>query len=204
MGMRQRHRSDSPRKRPGGRSARIVASVHSAVLEVLTKRGYQALSIAEVARRAGVHETSIYRRWRTKAQLVSEAIIQSAAEDVPAMDTGSFHGDIVTLLRRVVARLRTPVGNAVGLVVASQDPDLSALRRAYWTSRLQMMGIIVERTHERGEMPRSFGRQLALELFSGPILLRLTCGKQVSAGYIEDLVTRVIAALRVKSPSGKP
>jgi AcrR family transcriptional regulator len=200
--MTQRHRSDSPRKRPGGRSARVVASVHSAVLEVLAKRGYQALSIAEVATHARVHETSIYRRWGTKAQLVSEAVIRSAAEEVPAVDTGSFRGDVVTLLRRVVARLRTPIGNAVGLVVVSQEPELAALRSAYWTSRLRVMGTIVTRAQERGEMRRSFDPQLALEMFSGPILLRLTSGKQVSEHYLEELVTRVIAALQAKGFRG--
>jgi AcrR family transcriptional regulator len=147
--------------------------------------------------RAGVHETSIYRRWRTKAQLVSDAVIRSAADHLPATDTGSFYGDVVALLRRVVARLRTPLGNAVGQVVASQDPDLAELRRAYWGSRLQSMAEIVARSQQRHEMPRSFQPRLALELFSGPILLRLTSGEKVSARYVEDLVTRVIAALRV-------
>jgi AcrR family transcriptional regulator len=195
MGMKQRHRPASQRKRPGGRSARVVASVYSAVLELLAKRGYQELSVADVAKRAGVHETSIYRRWGTKAKLVSEAIIRNPAEDVPAVDTGSLHGDMVTLLRRVVARLRTPVGNAVGRVVASQDPDLAVLRHAYWNSRLQVMGTIVARAHQRGELLRSLDPQLALEMFSGPILLRLTSGQQVSERYIEDLVTRVIAGI---------
>ena len=194
--MTRQQRFSSPRKRPGGRSARVAASVHSAVLQVLAKQGYQALSIAEVAKRGHVHETSIYRRWRTKAQLVSEAIIRSAAEDVPAMDTGSFHWDVVTLLRRVVARLRTPVGSAVGQVVASQDPELASLRRAYWASRLEVMGAIVSRAQERGEIPHSFDPELALELFSGPILLRITSGKAVSKAYIENLVTQVSAAFQ--------
>lgn len=194
-----RQRSESARKRPGGRSAKVVASVHAAVLEILARQGYQALSIAEVAKSARVHETSIYRRWGTKAKLVSEVIIRSAAEEAPATDTGDFHRDIVTLLCRVVARLRTPLGNAVAQIVGSQDPELAPLRRAYWTSRLRVMSEIVARAQKRGEIDCTFHSSLALELFSGPILLRLTSGKTVSERYIQDLVSRVIVALRANA-----
>ena len=196
-------RPHHPRRRPGGRSARVVTAVHAAVLQVLAEGGYEELSVADVAKRAGIHETSIYRRWQTKAKLVSDAIIRSAAEGAPVVDTGTFHGDILALLHQVVARLHTPLGNAVGRVVASQDPGLATLRREYWASRLQGMRQIVLRAQARGEMPLSFGPELALELFSGPILLRLTSGKTVGDRYLENLVPRVTVALKAKPVSAR-
>ena len=54
------------RRRPGGRSSRVRAAVLGATLEALVQGGYEALSIAEVAARSGVHESTIYRRWGTK------------------------------------------------------------------------------------------------------------------------------------------
>ena len=189
-------RSAAPTKRPGGRSARVAASVHASVLALLAAQGYQALSVPDVAKRAGVHETSIYRRWRNKAGLVSDVIIRNASEHVPAADTGAFSSDIVALLRKVVARLATPLGNAVSQLVASQDPDLGRLRHAYWESRLTVVAEIVERAKSRGELPRSVEPRLVNEMFSGPIMLRLTSGKQVSARYIHELVRRVTAGLK--------
>src|SRR5271170_5118907 len=100
----------TPRPRTGGRSARVVAAVLDAAIAGLIEGGYDGLAIGEVARRAGVHETSIYRRWRTKPRVVADAVIRAAARDTPARDTGSFRGDVSALLNRVRARLRTPVG----------------------------------------------------------------------------------------------
>jgi AcrR family transcriptional regulator len=193
--VKQKRPTAFPRKRVGGRSARVVASTHAAVLDALAKNGYEALSIAEIARQAGVHETSIYRRWPTKGQLVSDAIIRSALEDIAVPDTGSFQQDMLVLLQRVVKRIRTPVGIAVSQVVVSQVQDLAELRRAYWTSRKQAITPIVARAKQRGELPRSVQPQLVLELFSGPMVLRYMSGNQVSMSYLRNLAPRVIAAL---------
>jgi AcrR family transcriptional regulator len=162
----------------------------------LAARGYQALSVSDVAMRAGVHETSIYRRWRTKANLVSEVIVRNSSEYLPAIDTGTFDGDMVTLLRKVVARLHTPLGNAVSQLVASQDEELRPLRRAYWESRLRVVTEIVERARARGELPRTVPPRLVFEMFSGPIMLRVTSGQQVSGRYIDELVKRVTVGLK--------
>ena len=61
------------RSRPGGRSARVRCEVMGAVVELLGEGGVEAVSVAEVARRAGVNPTSIYRRWRTVDVLILEA-----------------------------------------------------------------------------------------------------------------------------------
>jgi AcrR family transcriptional regulator len=51
------------RRRPGGRSARVRAAAIAATLAELAETGYSALSLENVARRAGVHKTTLYRRW---------------------------------------------------------------------------------------------------------------------------------------------
>lgn len=184
------------RRRTGGRSARVTAAVYAAVMEILAEHGYNVLSIAEVAQRAGVHDTSIYRRWTTKARLVAEAVVESSAVDLPPPDTGSFQSDIAALLRHVVARLRTPLGRAVSAVVGSQEPDLIDVRRTYWTSRQATMRILLERAHERGEIPVSLDPQFVFELLVGPIFLRQTSGRQVTHRYIDTLVERLMIILR--------
>src|SRR6266700_2043671 len=78
------------RRRPGGRSARVQAAVFVATIQLLQEKGYEALSFATVAERAGVHETSLYRRWKTKEQLVINAISGQVAQNIPVPDTGAF------------------------------------------------------------------------------------------------------------------
>jgi AcrR family transcriptional regulator len=171
--------------------------VLAATVDVLIDRGYRGFSISEVAQRSGVHETSIYRRWQTKAQLVSEALVRYAAQSVPAVDidTGSFGGDVHMLMRRVVTMLQTPLGQAIGQVVASQDPDLASLRRSYWNSRLEVMREIVMRARARGEVPASLDPRFVMEMTSGPLMLRITSGEIVSPRYVKKLVDRVVLAL---------
>ncbi len=64
------------RPRPGGRSARVYGSVLGATLEVSGERGFEGLEVPEVARRAGVSASTIYRRWQSKAPLAGEALVE--------------------------------------------------------------------------------------------------------------------------------
>ncbi|HTZ83497.1 MAG TPA: TetR/AcrR family transcriptional regulator [Candidatus Acidoferrales bacterium] len=193
--------SHHSRPRPGGRSARVVSTVLAATLDILIDRGYRGFSISEVAQRSGVHETSIYRRWQTKARLVSEAIIRFAARSSPPDDTGSFRGDLYALLRTVVTRLHTPLGEAIGQLVASQDPDIATLRREYWNSRLETVRELVIRAQARGEVPASLDPRFVLEMLSGPMLLRAISGEMVTPRYVRKLVDRVVPVLSIRNPS---
>lgn len=60
-------RPAAPARRPGGRTARTRAQVHDAVVAQLMEHGYDELTVDAVAARAGVHRTTVYRRWRTSA-----------------------------------------------------------------------------------------------------------------------------------------
>jgi AcrR family transcriptional regulator len=190
-------KTEFPRqRRPGGRSARVVASVFAATIDVLIDRGYRGLSIGEIAERSGVHETSIYRRWGTKAQLVGEAVSRNAAQTIPSSDTGTFHGDIRALFRRVNSWLDSPLGRAVSQVVTSSDPDLLDLRKQYWSARLDGIREIVARAAARGEVPKSLDVRLVIEVCAGPIILRQISGESVTPRYVKNLLDRVIPALQ--------
>src|SRR5262249_42882867 len=72
------------RARPGGRSARVRAAVLAATLELLAERGYEQMELPEVARRAGVNVTTVYRRWGSKARLAREGRLERASPTLPA------------------------------------------------------------------------------------------------------------------------
>src|SRR5689334_25219964 len=90
---------DAVRRRPGGRSARVQDAVFEATFQLLEEKGYEGLSIASIAERAGVHETSLYRRWKTKEQLVLDAVNHRVAQEIPAPDTGALCSDLVAVLQ---------------------------------------------------------------------------------------------------------
>src|SRR5690348_14075796 len=78
-----------PRRRPGGRNARIRAAVFEATFRLLEEKGYEALSFAAIASCSGVHEATLYRRWKTKERLVIAAANHRIRDDIPVPDTGS-------------------------------------------------------------------------------------------------------------------
>lgn len=63
------------------RGAAVQVAVLETVIELLSELGY-GFSIDEVASRAGVHTTTLYRNWVTKPQLVAAAISRIAARDI--------------------------------------------------------------------------------------------------------------------------
>ena len=65
----------------------------NAALEVLAESGPAGLSVSTVAARAGVHETSIYRRWGSRDRLMLDAMIERSAQIIPVPDTGSIRGE---------------------------------------------------------------------------------------------------------------
>ncbi len=73
--------------------------------ELLEEVGYRTLTIEGVAIRSGVAKTTIYRRWRSKAEMVFDLMLHSSDELRAMHDRGSLAGDIEALAARIVARL---------------------------------------------------------------------------------------------------
>jgi AcrR family transcriptional regulator len=164
---------EAPKRRPGGRSARVGAAVLGATLETMQERGTD-FSIPEIAARAGVHDATIYRRWGSKEALIVAAITAYIGEEIPIPDTGSLRGDLDALLAESVAFLASPLGTSlVRASAASAVSEMTETRRAYWSSRFARIGAIFTRAAARGEIAPDADIALAAEMLIAPLYLRL-------------------------------
>lgn len=189
--------------RPGGRSARVRAAVLDATLEALVEHGPDRLSIAEVARRSGVHETSIYRRWRTRENLVVDAMLANSERAIPIPDTGSVRDDLAELARAVRALLAEPLGLAFAraAAVTVADDTLAAARARFWSARRELAEVIIQRGVARGELPPDANAALALEVLIAPLHLRaLLTGQPIDPDLPDQLADLVYRALLKPSP----
>jgi AcrR family transcriptional regulator len=193
--------------RPGGRSARVRAAVITATLDLLLERGGDAASVAEIAQRAGVHETSIYRRWGTREALLLDAMLSRAEELLPVPDTGSLRADLVDFLRDVVTLLQSSLGASLARM-SPQMTDSDAVlrtRRAYWSRRFNLARTMFQRAVQRGELPAGVDLDLALDLLIGPLYLRLlVTGEPLDLDLAERIVGLVLDGLtgsRRKGPA---
>lgn len=185
------------RPRPGGRAAKVVAAVQAAALELLAERGYAGVEIPEIAARAGVNRTTIYRRWPSKADLVLDIMLAEMRDRVPTPDTGSFRSDLAQLLGSIADVLTQPGAREAFQILAAQsdvDADYAAMRRRFWKERFAASGAIVERAIARGEIAAGASPRAVLELGSAPLYFRiLALGEPVDAAAIADLADWVTA-----------
>jgi len=136
------------RRRTGGRSARVVAAIHHAVNDLVAHESPRGITVAEIAERAGVNPTSIYRRWGTLEALVLDV---EAARLPPIPDTGNLRGDLLAYAATAAREVARPGGLAflqavMGLTEVSERRRSAPLRER--GARIQAM---LDRARDRGE-----------------------------------------------------
>ena len=168
------------RRRTGGRSARVRQAVLEATVQTVAERGADAVNIAEIARQAGVHDTSIYRRWPTKEHLIFDALLDHSVAQLPIPDTGTLRTDLMAFASLITSYAATPIGQALlkAMAVTDDDADLAAGRAQFWQFRLDQARAIIDRAITRGELPADTDPALALELLIAPLHFRLLLTRQ--------------------------
>src|SRR5262245_51457594 len=196
--------------RPIGRGPKGRAAVLAAALVALTEGGYAALAGENVARRAGVHKTTVYRRWRDRESLVADALTDLAAADVPVPDTGSIETDLRELARSLVRFLSGPTGQAVLAAVlsdAARVPEIAVAKRRFFEDRFRRAEPVVARAVGRGELPHGTDPAELVRALVAPIYFRLVIAAEAIDEGTADHAARVaLAAARagVLRPPGQP
>src|ERR1700722_2444120 len=97
---------EAPARATRRRGATLEHALLDAAWEELQASGYSKLTMERVAERAGTSRAVIYRRWRSRVELVIAAMrYQQPVVAGSSLDTGSLRGDVLALLRRVSARV---------------------------------------------------------------------------------------------------
>ncbi|GCF09555.1 TetR family transcriptional regulator [Dictyobacter arantiisoli] len=150
------------------------AAVLAATLDLLSQRGYEAMTTKEIASVAGVNEVTLFRRWGTKAALVAEALQDYSASETPTPDTGTLQTDVLEVLRGIITRIQTPIGKAIDQIIVAHhtQPELEEVRRAYWRIEFSRADTIIRRAKDRGELPEEADAQFLMEAAIGPIMVR--------------------------------
>ncbi|GAF46990.1 TetR/AcrR family transcriptional regulator [Rhodococcus wratislaviensis] len=188
--------SPAPRKRTGGRSARVRQAVLTATLDQVAEHGIEGLTVGDVAARAGVAETTIYRRWGTRTALVADAVTELAAVGNPVPDTGTLRGDLHQLADQIAHLISRPgIARLLATTIAlSADPDVAAARRRFWNDRFERTAHVIRKAIERGELPEDVDPREVLETLSAPLYFRLLVGDQpLESAFITRCIDHTIA-----------
>jgi AcrR family transcriptional regulator len=159
-----------------GRGAKVRVAVLAAALAEVTEVGYAALTVDNVARRAGVHKTTVYRRWADREALIIDVLAEHVATEIPVPDTGSVDGDLAALARGLVAWMTSPRGRAMTALMMSDAirlPEVAQARQQLFASRVRQATPIVTRAVARGELPAATAPARVIESLAAPIYLRI-------------------------------
>ena len=186
--------------RPGGRSQRNRQAVLAAALDELNTYGYGGLSAARIAERAGVHRTTVHRRWPRLADLISEALIDAAATAVTIPDEGNIHSDLRVLLHSIAGLLesedaRRTVRSLVSDTARSET--IGTVVRQVWTARFHVGQTVIERAIRRGELRADIEPITIFSTLIGPIYLRILITDQpLDEQFLDDIVTLTLDGAR--------
>jgi AcrR family transcriptional regulator len=183
------------------RSAEADRAILNAAVDLLAERGLAAMSIEEVAARAGVGKATIYRRWSSKGLLALDAFVTSFQEQQPLPDTGTLRGDLIAAL---TAWVRAVTGTSMGAMLtgliaeAQHDPSL----RAAWRERVleplrSQHRIMLDRAIARGEIPATVDQEAVLDLFFGAAQHRLLLDHlPLTDDFIREVVDMILDGIR--------
>ncbi|MFD5801251.1 TetR/AcrR family transcriptional regulator [Streptomyces sp. NPDC127020] len=186
--------------RPGGRTARVRSAVLRAAGDALAEHGLAGLDLADVARRAEVGRTTVYRRWGTPAHLVADLLADMAEQSLPRTESGSLLGDLRANARLVQRTLADPRQGALFkavLAAATCDPQTAAALHRFYEVRVAEWEPCARQAVDRGELPAATDTREVIRAVSAPLYyLLLTTGDPLDEAAADRAAEAAAAAAR--------
>jgi AcrR family transcriptional regulator len=188
--------TDAPGRQMGRpKDARADRAILETTLELIAERGAHAFRTEDVAARAGVGKGAIYRRYRSKEELVTAAVAALVREEIAVPDTGSTRGDLLALMREAVELYRSSLpGRLVPKLIGAMadNPELArAVRDGFVAVRRSALSEVLRRGVERGDLRSDLDLELALDVLGGPLFYRLL----VTGGPLDEQLAESVADL---------
>ena len=182
------------RVRPGGRTAETTHRIQDAVIALLTEGGQELCTFQNVAKRAGIERSTLYRRYANRWAMLGEAYAAKFAGQLAVEPGESFAEDLKQHLVNVAATLNSPLGGAMVVAAAAARSDPASVRSAgrFWQFRLAQQEGFVAAAISRGELPADIDREELFAAADGPLYFRLLIvGKAIDEKFVDTVVANV-------------
>jgi AcrR family transcriptional regulator len=206
------------RRSPRGTAA--DAAILRAARELLVEHGIAATSIEQIAKRAGTSKVTVYRRWRTKDDLLAAAVESAAAgipgrthEDVPAeLDPAMSYDRMVALvadgLPHAARILADPAYRGLLAQVLGSRFTHPGLMNAFWDNHILLCRrvalAVLSRAVTEGRLPPETDVEALLDMTVGAVLYRLVQPGDLDAGALLDHMRRVYRQAGLLLPDTVP
>jgi AcrR family transcriptional regulator len=180
------------------RSPAVDTAIRDTTLDLLRTHGYATLTMAGVAAAAGVSTATLYRRWRSKVDLVVD-VLQALSEEWPVPDTGSLEDDCRALAETMRTHLTSTGPIMRGLVgeFSRSEKLADAIRRHLILPRRAAIVQVLGRAAERGELRPGIDYDLVFDILAGALYYRFAVlGRPLTKAVAGDLTELVLRAIR--------
>ncbi|GAA2604157.1 MULTISPECIES: TetR/AcrR family transcriptional regulator [Streptomyces] len=195
--------SSSPAGRAGRpRSAAADTAILAATRDALVDLGWSKLTLGDVATRAGVAKTTLYRRWAGKNELVVDAVGE-LFDELELPDRGSLAADIEGVVLQFAAILARPEAKSGLMAVVAESTHDAALRERIRTSIVERQKRLVlegrARAQDRGELPpepdaaeAARTADLIFDMVAGAVVHRTLVSAEAASGDWVRSLTQVL------------
>ncbi len=196
------------------RSAEADAAILEATRASLVDLGWSKLTMGDVATRAGVAKTTLYRRWAGKNELVVDAVAV-LFDELELPDLGSLAADVEAVVLQFAALLERPETKTALMAVVAESTRDEALRDRIRNSIVARQKRLVlegrERATGRGELPAepdpavaARTADLIFDVIAGAVVHRaLVSAEPVDADWARRFTVLLLSGLgSATSPRG--
>jgi AcrR family transcriptional regulator len=170
-------------------------------VQLLLERGFDGMTVDDVAEAAGVGKATIYRRWASKELLANDAMAQMFDIEIPDADTGSISGDLRQVYRDALIFVNSREGIALIRLAVSEmnrDEQFTVFYRSFLQRRIALTAAALERARRRGEPIRaSADPVLMVQWLAGVLIVRALTGEKMpsvdDADHLVAMTMRCIA-----------
>ncbi|MFE9650035.1 TetR/AcrR family transcriptional regulator [Streptomyces sp. NPDC006365] len=192
------------------RSATADAAILAATRAALVELGWSKLTLGDVATRAGVAKTTLYRRWAGKNELVVDAVAELFDElEIP--DRGNLAADVEGVVLQFAAILARPEAKSGLMAVVAESVRDDALRDRIRSSIVDRQKRLVlegrARAQQRGELPEESDPEAAarttdliFDVIAGAVVHRaLVSAESVDTDWTRSFTVLLLNGLTASS-----
>ncbi|MEV7784059.1 TetR/AcrR family transcriptional regulator [Streptomyces sp. NPDC088106] len=208
--------SRTPAGRTGRpRNAAADAAILAATRQALVELGWSKLTLGDVAVRAGVAKTTLYRRWPGKNELVVDAVAE-LFDELTLPDRGSLAADIEGVVLQFAAILARPEARSGLMAVVAEATRDEALRERIRASIVERQKRLVlagrARAQQRGELPAEPDPaeaartvDLIFDMVAGAVVHRtLVSAKPADEEWVHGLTRVLLSGLAGAATADRP
>ncbi|MFE3599326.1 TetR/AcrR family transcriptional regulator, partial [Streptomyces sp. NPDC059142] len=176
---------------------------------LLVEKGFAGVTMEGIATRAGVAKQTIYRWWSTKTEVLTDAFLQDAAEDLTPPDSGDIALDLREYLPRLAWFLGESDPGAVFRALIAQAQHDPAFAQDFRTRCLDAQRardrLPLERAVRRGQLPAGLDAAAETDQLVGPLYYRvLVTDEPVGRGFTDGLVEAFLHRHGLTPPGAPP